>query len=34
MLLDEGYTRVINYAAALSDGSLEVWRGTFTRDAT
>ena len=33
MLLDDGYTRVINYAAALSDGSLEVWRGSFTRDA-
>jgi SAM-dependent methyltransferase len=33
MLLDDGYTRVINYAAALGDGSLEVWRGSFTRDA-
>jgi SAM-dependent methyltransferase len=32
MLLDDGYTRVINYAAALGDGSLEVWRGSFTRD--
>jgi cyclopropane fatty-acyl-phospholipid synthase-like methyltransferase len=32
MLLDEGYTRVINYAAALGNGSLEVWRGTFTKD--
>ena len=31
MLLDDGYTRVINYAAALGDGSLEVWRGLFTR---
>jgi SAM-dependent methyltransferase len=34
MLLDDGYTRVINYAAALSSGSLEVWRGTFTRGDT
>jgi SAM-dependent methyltransferase len=33
MLLDDGYTRVINYTVALSDGSLEVWRGSFTRDA-
>jgi SAM-dependent methyltransferase len=33
MLLDDGYTRVINYAGALGDGSLEVWRGCFTRDA-
>jgi SAM-dependent methyltransferase len=33
MLLDDGYTRVINYTTALSDGSLEVWRGSFTRDA-
>jgi hypothetical protein len=33
MLLDHGYTRVLNYVAALSDGSLEVWRGSFTRDA-
>jgi SAM-dependent methyltransferase len=32
MLLDDGYTRVINYAAALGDGSLEVWRGCFTRN--
>jgi len=34
MLLDDGYTRVINYAAALDDGTLEVWRGSFTRDAS
>ncbi len=33
MLLDDGYTRVINYAAALGNGSLEVWRGSFSRDA-
>ncbi|MDT3445445.1 MULTISPECIES: cyclopropane-fatty-acyl-phospholipid synthase family protein [unclassified Pseudofrankia] len=33
MLLDDGYSRVINYTAALDDGSLEVWRGSFTRDA-
>ncbi|MFC4911998.1 SAM-dependent methyltransferase [Actinomadura gamaensis] len=31
MLLDDGYTRVINYAAALTDGSLQVWRGIFTK---
>jgi len=30
MLLDDGYTRVINYTAALGTGSLEVWRGSFT----
>ncbi len=34
MLLDDGYTRVLNYTAALSNGSLEVWRGSFTRNAT
>ena len=34
MLLDDGYTRVINYTAALSNGSLEVWRGSFTKDTT
>jgi SAM-dependent methyltransferase len=33
MLLDDGYTRVINYAAALGNGALEVWRGSFTREA-
>ncbi len=32
MLLDDGYTRVINFAAALGDGSLEIWRGAFTRN--
>jgi ubiquinone/menaquinone biosynthesis C-methylase UbiE len=32
MLLDDGYTRVINFTGALSDGALEIWRGTFTRD--
>jgi SAM-dependent methyltransferase len=32
MLLDDGYTRVINAAAALAEGSLEIWRGTFTRN--
>jgi SAM-dependent methyltransferase len=31
MLLDDGYTRVINYAAALGVGSLEIWRGSFTK---
>ncbi|MFJ9863133.1 SAM-dependent methyltransferase [Streptomyces sp. NPDC101165] len=33
MLLDDGYTRVINYTTALADGSLEIWRGCFTKDA-
>jgi SAM-dependent methyltransferase len=33
MLLDDGYTRVINAAAGLGDGSLEIWRGAFTRNA-
>ncbi|HEX5088582.1 MAG TPA: methyltransferase domain-containing protein [Nocardioides sp.] len=30
MLLDEGYTRVLNYAAAVADGSVQVWQGCFT----
>jgi ubiquinone/menaquinone biosynthesis C-methylase UbiE len=34
MLLDDGYTRVINAAAALGNGSLEIWRGAFTRNAS
>ncbi|MBO2458882.1 SAM-dependent methyltransferase [Actinomadura violacea] len=33
MLLHDGYTRVINFAAALTDGTLEIRRGTFTRAA-
>ncbi len=33
MLLDDGYTRVLNYIAGISNGSVEVWRGAFTRDA-
>ena len=33
MLIDDGYTRVINFATALGDGSLEIWRGAFTRNA-
>ena len=33
MVLDDGYTRVINYAVALGDGSLEVWRGLFAKAA-
>ena len=32
MLLNDGYARVINFTAALGDGSLEIWRGTFTRN--
>jgi SAM-dependent methyltransferase len=33
MLLDDGYTRVLNATAALGNGSLEIWRGAFTRNA-
>jgi SAM-dependent methyltransferase len=33
MLLDDGYTRVINFTTALSDGTAEVWRGSFTKNA-
>jgi hypothetical protein len=32
MLLDDGYTRVINAIAALGNGCLEIWRGAFTRN--
>jgi SAM-dependent methyltransferase len=31
LLLDDGYTRVINLASALQAGTLQVWRGAFTR---
>jgi SAM-dependent methyltransferase len=31
MLLDDGYTRVINYGVALAEGTLEVWRGSFVK---
>ena len=31
MLLDDGYTRVLNATAALGNGSLEIWRETFTK---
>jgi hypothetical protein len=34
MLLDDGYTRVINYATALTNGALDVWRGCFTKNST
>jgi SAM-dependent methyltransferase len=30
MLLDDGYTRIINFAAALTNGTLQVWRGSFS----
>lgn len=30
MLLDDGYARVLNYAAAVADGSVQVWQGCFT----
>jgi ubiquinone/menaquinone biosynthesis C-methylase UbiE len=32
MLLDDGYTRVMNFTAALGNGSLEIWRGAFARN--
>lgn len=31
MLLDDGFTRVLNFAGALADGTLGVWRGSFVR---
>jgi SAM-dependent methyltransferase len=34
MLLDDGYSRIVNYAAALTDGGLDVWRGCFTKNST
>ncbi len=33
MLLDDGYTRVLNATAALGNGSLKIWRGAFARNA-
>jgi SAM-dependent methyltransferase len=33
MLLDDGYARVINFATALTNDTLEVWRGSFTKTA-
>jgi SAM-dependent methyltransferase len=33
MVLDDGYTRVINAGVALGDGALEIWRGVFVRNA-
>jgi SAM-dependent methyltransferase len=32
MLLDDGPARVINYATALKNGALDVWRGCFTKN--
>jgi SAM-dependent methyltransferase len=34
MLLDGGYTRVINFATALTNDTLEIWRGSFTKAAS
>jgi SAM-dependent methyltransferase len=34
MLLDDGYTRLINYVTALTNGTLDVWRGCFTKNST
>jgi SAM-dependent methyltransferase len=31
MILDDGYTRVINYTKALTNGTLEIWRGALTK---
>jgi SAM-dependent methyltransferase len=31
MLLDDGYTRIVNYAGALSTGAVDVWRGCFSK---
>jgi SAM-dependent methyltransferase len=32
MILDDGFTRVMNFTAALGHGTLEIWRGAFTRN--
>jgi SAM-dependent methyltransferase len=34
MLLDDGYTRVLNFAGALTSGALQVWQGCFSRGPT
>jgi hypothetical protein len=34
MLLDDGHARVINYVTALTNGTLDVWRGCFTKNST
>jgi hypothetical protein len=34
MLLDDGYTRVLNFVGALASGTLQVWRGCFSRSLT
>jgi SAM-dependent methyltransferase len=34
MLLDDGFSRVLNFAGALADGTLGVRRGAFVRSAT
>jgi ubiquinone/menaquinone biosynthesis C-methylase UbiE len=33
MLLEDGFLRVLNFAGALADGTLGVWRGAFVRSA-
>ncbi len=33
MLLDDGHTRLINFVTAVTDGTLEIWRGSFTKAA-
>lgn len=32
MLLADGYTRLLNYAAAVLEGKVQVWQGWFTTD--
>jgi ubiquinone/menaquinone biosynthesis C-methylase UbiE len=31
MLLEEGFARILNFAGAIADGTLGVWRGAFIR---
>ena len=31
MLLDDGFTRVVNLNAALADGTLRIMRGLFSK---
>jgi SAM-dependent methyltransferase len=32
MLLDDGYTRVLNFMAAVDDGAVQVWQGSFVKE--
>ncbi len=31
LLLDDGFARVLNFAGAIADGTLAVWRGAFVQ---